>query len=1465
MKRMRSVLGICLVISCLSLVIVGSKSYGCTSCEEAAGCNTSPYKAIVANDAGYHVAAASEEFKFELSQVRPEPKDIDSVYDVVWSGTCEDKVYIALIDWGDGSEPFVASATNIVEATHVYKKARCAPYLLRVDLEDQAVYADDEYYADDLPEEENPARTVWGHVKVTMGSPPSGGTSPKCPADPGCIEASFSSDPSRGGFPSGLKYTSVGFEEEYSFYPFDSMYGENKNWRLMEDGNAVLEIYNNVLRLIWGGNPSEIFTKDQNGIYEAIVGDSTAVYEYQESPLVDRIVVYRPEGEQEKYENVVISGGHYRITSIVEADGKETTFNYGTNGLSSIVLPGARTISYTWMFNKLILIATPSGVALLPQYTNGRMTGIRYTADGTEFDRIDFTYKTGSGETHLIETFTRKDPSGTEYFRQEVDYVNSAGEMERMREVVAGQVIETTVEAPIAGYAAGSYKQVLADGSGTQFLIEDLAGVGQAMSVQRLDSASNVIVSSSRVIDYQYRLVKSATSVSGATSEWVYGVDIDSSTAIDWAKHLHKVTDGYGNYSEYRYNTDNQVESVLAVERITGGTQILSWSRSEYDEEDRPIRSYVLDGSDILTDATTTYDSYGQVVKTRDGEGRETHFVYDATTELLTEVGILEATTEYEYDPDTLRRTKVTLPEEKVIEYAYTATGNVKSVTQYIGGTPTPVAVVTTYSYDMNDYGSQLTEVKDAEGYKRKYAYDGLGRLATEEIYAGTTSWVLDASATYNYDVLGRLRERYDFKGQKTKYDYDSIGRMRVKRYMTGDVTDASIEYVYSNGGYMEEIKNWECGGCGSFESAVEYTYDATLERMRSRTSVFSDVGYDPGDRVIEYDYDGASRRRLLEYPNGWGETVEELYGYDLANRVVEVSAELVSENSPSTVAEYELNRASERTQVDYGNGAYVLYEYDDYGRLELLANMSASDATMSSFQYSYAVDGLVENVTLESGDVIDYEYDGLSRLREEWKRDATRTTSRWRRQYEWDKVGNRTKLIKDDGSGAVTYSYDYNGLGQLATMEWSISGTDYRTLYSYDLNGNLATKQEQSGTGGSYAADVSWTYTWDREDHLTKVVKEDGEFGTDILTVEYGYCASCGGAMKYRIERNGDGDVVSWLRYEYDGMNLLRIDEVYDYDDDGVLENPEDGDDDWRVINAFIHGPGGVGEAIVGESYGYLYHDSSTLGVSTRWYYHYDGLGNVTSMSYSSGSEATRMEMDAFGNQTDLTTWPAIDSASWKSHLTGKMYDEDTGLYYFIARWYDAEVGRFVSRDPVDSGHDYVLAEGNPVHSVDPSGLEPEPKVWSNCLGYALTHSRWVALSPKPFTESMYDVVRSKGWKKCKRVITSEDCEKHCNKKSRFKAGVGIFFWKYDERDMKDPFKSKWYSRRVKEKDPDGEWRWTYRTDFHSKRFECGENDWTYVGHRQEAPGIVHHGSGLGGPEKHRWCCCTEEEQKFK
>jgi hypothetical protein len=97
--------------------------------------------------------------------------------------------------------------------------------------------------------------------------------------------------------------------------------------------------------------------------------------------------------------------------------------------------------------------------------------------------------------------------------------------------------------------------------------------------------------------------------------------------------------------------------------------------------------------------------------------------------------------------------------------------------------------------------------------------------------------------------------------------------------------------------------------------------------------------------------------------------------------------------------------------------------------------------------------------------------------------------TMQWKREDTYDAAGNRTEIDKDDGSGTTTYDYTYNHLMQLTKVEWPKSSVGYRNQYTYDDNGNLASKTEETDDGG-WRTDVSWTYSWDVQDRLTKVEK---------------------------------------------------------------------------------------------------------------------------------------------------------------------------------------------------------------------------------------------------------------------------------------------------------------------------------------------------------------------------------------
>jgi RHS repeat-associated protein len=135
-----------------------------------------------------------------------------------------------------------------------------------------------------------------------------------------------------------------------------------------------------------------------------------------------------------------------------------------------------------------------------------------------------------------------------------------------------------------------------------------------------------------------------------------------------------------------------------------------------------------------------------------------------------------------------------------------------------------------------------------------------------------------------------------------------------------------------------------------------------------------------------------------------------------------------------------------------------------------------------------------------------------------------------------------------------------------------------------------------------------------------------------------------------------------------------------------------------------------------------------------TTYYYVTDGLGNVTAIyDHENENQVGGYEYDAFGNITYQSPM-----AGNPYGFTGREYDEETGLYYNNERYYDPEVGRFTSQDPLENepkncngscdspapqpddeeqhhsppiqegtgDNLYAYAGNNPINRVDPLGL---------------------------------------------------------------------------------------------------------------------------------------------------------------
>jgi RHS repeat-associated protein len=112
------------------------------------------------------------------------------------------------------------------------------------------------------------------------------------------------------------------------------------------------------------------------------------------------------------------------------------------------------------------------------------------------------------------------------------------------------------------------------------------------------------------------------------------------------------------------------------------------------------------------------------------------------------------------------------------------------------------------------------------------------------------------------------------------------------------------------------------------------------------------------------------------------------------------------------------------------------------------------------------------------------------------------------------------------------------------------------------------------------------------------------------------------------------------------------------------------------------------------------------TRGGAT-YYYHYNGHGDVVALTNSSGQVVNTYSYDPWGNILNSS-----EQVENPYRYAGYRYDSETGLYYLQARYYKADIYRFLTQDP-DGGdvrepltlNCYLYCGDNPVNFVDPDG----------------------------------------------------------------------------------------------------------------------------------------------------------------
>jgi RHS repeat-associated protein len=109
--------------------------------------------------------------------------------------------------------------------------------------------------------------------------------------------------------------------------------------------------------------------------------------------------------------------------------------------------------------------------------------------------------------------------------------------------------------------------------------------------------------------------------------------------------------------------------------------------------------------------------------------------------------------------------------------------------------------------------------------------------------------------------------------------------------------------------------------------------------------------------------------------------------------------------------------------------------------------------------------------------------------------------------------------------------------------------------------------------------------------------------------------------------------------------------------------------------------------------------------GTGKKYFYHNDHLGSALAVTDEEGNKVIERDFLPFGEIINLQE--GLNPYADGSGFTGKDWDEEIGLYYFNARWYDPEIGRFITEDPLmDEPNLYSYGFNNPIRYLDPTGM---------------------------------------------------------------------------------------------------------------------------------------------------------------
>ncbi|WP_081313548.1 RHS repeat-associated core domain-containing protein [Acinetobacter pittii] len=711
-------------------------------------------------------------------------------------------------------------------------------------------------------------------------------------------------------------------------------------------------------------------------------------------------------------------------------------------------------------------------------------------------------------------------------------------------------------------------------------------------------------------------------------------------------------------------------------------------------------------------DGTVASKTTGTGTATTTITGKTTTYTYDTLKRLSSETNPDGEKTSYIYDVKD-QVIKTTLPDGSLVNKTYHGNGAIASekLTDSTGATIFTQSSTTldangrllktvsgtdatknwvTNTYDLN---GNLTQTASALGITEKWTYDPLNRVTSHTDGLGNIdkkTYDLQDSTLTALDALNAGTNPYSYRNGKVltkevntdygtkSYTYNEADLLTQSLYGTRKCDNLNIDALERVG--QTACTNSAATTPATLLSNLSFSYDQTrFGRLDKVTSADTAYGvdtvytYDAYDRIVGKSqtnktittWTGTKPTLAVAYAYTIGDKLSTLtlpsgrklaYTYDTTKKNLLTNVTL---DGTALIRAITYDAGGQMTGWNWGAGAAsYTWTYDAVknGVIQSISNKNNSGVVNYSLAYAFDNDGRVSKITRNNGLVDSFTYSNADRLLTESRLNGT--TSVFGITYTYDKNGNRLSLAAtgthQQPQANVAYTYTGNKLATIAGVA-ATHTANAELIYggftpTYDNTGN---RREDKTTGGAATA-PQYYMTYNHKNERTV----------------RGYTA------------NSTAWKANAVQFVYDENSHL----IGEYNADGV------------PLVEYVW----LGDKPVAAIYG------SGTTAKTYWI-------------ATDAQNTPRRLIDAADGTTTVWAWdstafgvglPSVQTVKFNLRFPGQYYDEVTKQHYNHNRFYNPVLGRYMEADPtgLQGGlNPYIYANGNPISTVDPTGLDFE------------------------------------------------------------------------------------------------------------------------------------------------------------